>query len=125
MCCVVAVSACGSTLAVNGSYISRPASQVMVHRRYRVYPLSVIQAASCGYTVATQPGVCTIRLELATFLLHGPTDNTVTDLGKCGIISVYLAIACCAGGRCTTDYFQVKRWVQNSFIKSECWSMIG
>ena len=46
------------------------------------------QAASCGYTVATQPGVCTIRLELATFLLHGPTDNTVTDLGKWIIISV-------------------------------------
>ena len=42
--------------------------------------------------MATQPGVCTIRLELATFLLHGPTDNTVTDLGK-WIISVYLAIA--------------------------------
>ena len=57
------------------------------------------QAASCGYTVATQPGVCTIRLELATFLLHGPTDNTVTDLGKCGIISVYLAIAVLCRGQ--------------------------
>ena len=46
------------------------------------------QAASCGYTVSTQPGVCTIRLELATFLLHGPTDNTVTDLGKCDPVCI-------------------------------------
>ena len=96
---MVAVSTCGSTLSVNGSYISRPASQVMVHRRYKVYLHTGCQAASCGYTVATQPGVCTIRLELATFLLHGPTDNTVTDLGKWSIISVYLAIAVLCRGQ--------------------------
>ena len=88
MCCVVAVSSCGSTLSVNGSYISRPSSQVMVIRRYDSVSPCWWQAASCGYTVATQPGVCTIRLELATFLLHGPTDNTVTDLGKWSILSV-------------------------------------
>ena len=87
---MVAVSSCGSTLAVNGSYISRPSSQVVVIRRCQCIPCWC-QAASCGYTVATQPGVCTIRLELATFLLHGPTDNTVTDLGKWIIIAVCIS----------------------------------
>ena len=94
---MVAVSSCGSTLAVNGSYISRPGSQVMVTGGIKC--IRWCQAASCGYTVATQPGVCTIRLELATFLLHGPTDNTVTDLGKWIIISVYLAIAVLCRGQ--------------------------
>ena len=93
VCCVVAVSSCGSTLAVNGSYISRPGSQVMVTGGIKCIPCCC-QAASCGYTVATQPGVCSIRLELATFLLHGPTDNTVTDLGKCD--PVYVSSYSCA-----------------------------
>ena len=96
----MSLTACGSTLSVNGSYITTPTdSQVLGHSFWSTCnpgkdDLSQLCLQdSCIYSLQAGDGVCNIRLDFVMFELAGPTDNTVTN----------------GGGICTTDKLEISR----------------
>ena len=62
---MITLSDCGSTVDVNGSYISQPATS----------------QSSCSYSVTAGENICSLRLDFAEFSLDGPTDNSSPNMG--------------------------------------------
>ena len=94
VCCLVSLSVCGAQLSVNGSYISNPVDNQVIHTIAMHGSATGYDVQdSCIYSLQAATDVCNIRLDFLKFDLSGPTDNTVANLG----------------GRCTTDKLEIIR----------------